>query len=74
MCDHVTVMDGGSVALKNPLDRIRDEHRISQIRFPKRLESRPGIADAEASQFHGSADSSRFSSRRGGLPVHAGMR
>jgi ABC-2 type transport system ATP-binding protein len=43
MCDHVTVMQEGRVALQGPVDEIRGMHRVSQVRFPRRLELTPQI-------------------------------
>ena len=41
MCDHVTVMHEGRVALQGSVDEIRGMHRVSQVRFPKRLDATP---------------------------------
>jgi ABC-2 type transport system ATP-binding protein len=41
MCDHVTVMQDGRVALQGPLDEIRAMHQISQVRYAKQLEGTP---------------------------------
>jgi len=41
MCDHVTVMQEGSVTLQGPLDEIRGMHQISQVRFEKRIDGTP---------------------------------
>jgi ABC-2 type transport system ATP-binding protein len=46
MCDVVTVMHEGKVALQGPLDEIRGMHRMSQVRFPKPLDDIPSLADA----------------------------
>ncbi len=46
MCDHVTVMHEGRVALQGSVDEIRGMHRVSQVRFPKRLDFTPTIEDA----------------------------
>jgi len=46
MCDHVTVMQEGRVALQGPVDEIRGMHRVSQIRFPRRLDAIPKIEGA----------------------------
>ena len=46
MCDHVTVMHEGRVALQGPLDDIRAMHRISQVRFAKQLDVTPNFEDA----------------------------
>jgi ABC-2 type transport system ATP-binding protein len=46
MCDHVTMMDHGKVALSGPLDEVRGAHRVSQVRFPHKLDRRPNIQDA----------------------------
>jgi ABC-2 type transport system ATP-binding protein len=46
MCDHVTVLHEGRVAVQGPVDEVRAMHRVSQVRFPKRLDSMPHIAGA----------------------------
>ena len=46
MCDHVTVMHEGRVALQGPLDEIRGMHRLSQVRFPKKLDFTPTLDGA----------------------------
>ncbi len=46
MCDHVTVMHEGRVALQGPLDEIRGMHRVSQVRVPRRLDFTPKIEGA----------------------------
>jgi ABC-2 type transport system ATP-binding protein len=46
MCDHVTVMHEGRVALQGPLDEIRDMHRISQVRFAKPVNVTPNFEGA----------------------------
>ncbi|HEV7607158.1 MAG TPA: ABC transporter ATP-binding protein [Steroidobacteraceae bacterium] len=46
MCDHVTVMQEGRVALQGPLDEIRGMHLISQVRFAKPLDGIPNFDGA----------------------------
>ena len=46
MCDHVTVMHEGRAVLQGPVDEIRAMHRVSQVRFPKRLDATPTIDGA----------------------------
>jgi ABC-2 type transport system ATP-binding protein len=46
MCDHVTVMHEGRAVLQGSVDEIREMHRVSQVRFPKRLEITPVIDGA----------------------------
>jgi ABC-2 type transport system ATP-binding protein len=46
MCDHVTVMHEGKVTIQGPVDEVRAMHRVSQVRFPRRLDSAPEIEGA----------------------------
>jgi ABC-2 type transport system ATP-binding protein len=46
MCDHVTVLHEGRVAVQGPVDEVRAKHRVSQVRFPQRLDSTPVIEGA----------------------------
>jgi ABC-2 type transport system ATP-binding protein len=46
MCDHVTVMHEGRVTVQGPVDAVRAMHRVSQVRFPQRLQSAPDIEGA----------------------------
>jgi ABC-2 type transport system ATP-binding protein len=46
MCDHVTVLHEGRVAVQGPVDEVRATHRVSQVRFPKPLESTPHVEGA----------------------------
>jgi ABC-2 type transport system ATP-binding protein len=46
MCDHVTVMHEGRVALQGQLDEIRGMHQISQVRFAKQVDGTPKIDGA----------------------------
>jgi ABC-2 type transport system ATP-binding protein len=46
MCDHVTVLHEGRVAVQGPVDEVRAMHRVSQVRFPKHLDSTPAIEGA----------------------------
>jgi ABC-2 type transport system ATP-binding protein len=46
MCDHVTMLHEGKVALQGPVDEIRGMHRVSQVRFSKRLDVTPNIEGA----------------------------
>jgi ABC-2 type transport system ATP-binding protein len=46
MCDHVTVLHEGRVAVQGPVDEVRAMHRVSQVRFPQRLEATPDIEGA----------------------------
>jgi ABC-2 type transport system ATP-binding protein len=43
MCDHVTLMHEGKVAVQGSVDDIRGKHRVSQVRFQTRLEVTPSI-------------------------------
>ena len=46
MCDHVTLMHEGKVAVQGSVDDIRGRHRVSQVRFQKRLDVTPSIEGA----------------------------
>jgi ABC-2 type transport system ATP-binding protein len=46
MCDHVTVMHEGKVAVQGSVDEIRGQHLVSQVRFQKRLEATPSFEGA----------------------------
>jgi ABC-2 type transport system ATP-binding protein len=46
MCDHVTVMHEGKVAVQGSVDEIRAQHLVSQVRFQKRLETTPDFDGA----------------------------
>jgi len=46
MSDHVTMLDGGRVALEGSLDTIRDAHQRSTVIFAERLEQAPTIDGA----------------------------
>jgi ABC-2 type transport system ATP-binding protein len=46
MCDYVTVMHEGRVAVQGSVDQVRETHRVSQVRFPKRLDAKPMIDGA----------------------------
>jgi hypothetical protein len=46
MCDHVTVVHEGRAVLQGPVDEIRAMHRVSQVRFPRRLDVTPAIDGA----------------------------
>jgi ABC-2 type transport system ATP-binding protein len=46
MCDHVTVMHEGRVAVQGPVEEIRAMHRVTQVRFANRLDSTPDIEGA----------------------------
>ena len=46
MCDHVTVLHEGRVAVQGPVDEVRAMHQVSQVRFAKRLDSTPDIEGA----------------------------
>ena len=46
MCDHVTVMHEGHVAVQGPVNEVRAMHRVSQVRFPRRLDATPTIEAA----------------------------
>jgi ABC-2 type transport system ATP-binding protein len=46
MCDHVTVLHEGRVAVQGPVDEVRAMHLVSQLRFPKPLESTPDFQGA----------------------------
>lgn len=41
MCDHVTIMHLGKVAVQGSVDEIRAQHLVSQVRFRTRLEKPP---------------------------------
>jgi ABC-2 type transport system ATP-binding protein len=46
MCDHVTVMHEGRVTVQGPIDEVRAMHRVTQVRYPKQLDSPPQIEGA----------------------------
>jgi ABC-2 type transport system ATP-binding protein len=46
MCDHVTVLHLGKVAVQGSVDQVRAMHRVSQVRFPNRLDSTPDLEGA----------------------------
>jgi ABC-2 type transport system ATP-binding protein len=46
MCDHVTVLQEGRVAVQGSVEEVRAAHRVSQVRFPKQLASTPDIEGA----------------------------
>jgi ABC-2 type transport system ATP-binding protein len=46
MCDHVTLMHEGKVAVQGSVDDIRGKHRVSQVRFRTRLDVTPSIEGA----------------------------
>jgi ABC-2 type transport system ATP-binding protein len=46
MCDHVTLMHQGKVAVQGSVEEIRGMHRVTQVRFPKRLDIAPNIDGA----------------------------
>src|SRR5580698_2220150 len=46
MCDHVTVLHEGKVAVQGPVDQVRSMHRVSQVRYATRRDSTPDITGA----------------------------
>jgi ABC-2 type transport system ATP-binding protein len=46
MCDHVTVLHLGKVAVQGSVDQVRAMHRVTQVRFPNRLDSTPDLEGA----------------------------
>jgi ABC-2 type transport system ATP-binding protein len=46
MCDHVTVLHLGKVAVQGSVDQVRAMHRVSQVRYPNRLDSTPDLEGA----------------------------
>jgi ABC-2 type transport system ATP-binding protein len=46
MCDHVTVLHQGKVAVQGPVDQVRSAHRVSQLRYPTRLDFTPDLEGA----------------------------
>ncbi|HEV2703469.1 MAG TPA: ABC transporter ATP-binding protein [Steroidobacteraceae bacterium] len=46
MCDHVTVLHEGRVVVQGSVDEVRATHRVSQVRFPRQLDSSPDIEGA----------------------------